>query len=590
MIGPSLPFCDHLHATKYRSEGEDYMGYALRASAALADNDMHRQMLLEMFAEMRGLPAGRVQSWAGATKKVTPYNCFVSPTIHDSFVDGPNPLRGDDPRSVSIMHAAMFSAQTMRMGGGVGYDFSTLRPSGDNIAGVQATTDGPIAFMPVFDAVCKATSSAGHRRGAQMGTLRCDHPDIEKFITMKTNNTFLTGFNVSVLVTDELMEAVARNSSFDLRFGGRKYKTVDARELWHLIMKSTHEWAEPGVLFIDTINRMNNLYYCETISATNPCGEQPLPPWGACLLGSLNLVKYVETDASGQRYFNWDLFKDDIAHFIRALDNVIDKATYPTPQQEAEAKNKRRMGAGVTGLANALEALGHEYGSIGFLTMESKITSVLRDESYRTSIQLAREKGSFPLFDKDMYLKSAFVMTLPEDIRDGIARYGIRNSHLTSIAPTGTISFCADNVSSSIEPVFSLEQERPVKMPGGEQIVNVQDYGYRFFGVKGKTTARVTVDEHVAVLLTAANRVDSAVSKTVNVDKHVPWKDFVGIYQRVYEGGGKGCTTFNKDGKKWALLKDKDEDQTAGPVVGEPEVKEIKTCEWDPETGRKSCE
>jgi ribonucleoside-diphosphate reductase alpha chain len=259
------------------------------------------------------------------------------------------------------------------------------------------------------------------------------------------------------------------------------------------------------------------------------------------------------------------------------------------PQQEAEAKSKRRMGVGVTGLANALEALGHPYGSIGFLTVESKILAILRDEAYRASIEIAKVKGSFPLFDKEKYLKSAFVMTLPEDIRDGIARYGIRNSHLTSIAPTGTISFCADNVSSSIEPVFSLEQERPVKMPGGEIVVNVQDYGYRVFGVKGKTTAQVTVDEHLAVLINAATKVDSAVSKTVNVDKHVPWEDFVNIYMKAYYGGAKGCTTFNKDGKKWALLKDKDEDETAAPSVSEP-VKEVESCEWDPATGRKSCE
>jgi len=588
MAGPVLPFCDYLHETKYRSKGEAYTGYSMRASRALADDAEHEAALLEIFNEMRGLPAGRVQAWAGADKAVTPYNCFVSPIIHDSFVDGP-----EDPTfmgSVSIMHAAMYSASTMRLGGGIGYDFSPLRPSGDEIKKVQSVTDGPIAFMPVFDAVCKATSSAGHRRGAQMGTLRCDHPDIRKFITMKTNNTFLTGFNVSVLVTDELMEAVARNGSFDLRFNGRIYETVDARELWHLIMKTTYDWAEPGVLFIDTINRMNNLYYCETITATNPCGEQPLPPWGACLLGSINLVKYLVKDQFGY-YFDWELFKRDIPYFVRALDNVIDQARYPLPQQEHEAKSKRRMGVGVTGLANTLEAMGHPYGSIGFLTLESKILSILRDECYRASIEIAKVKGSFPLFDKDKYLKSAFVMTLPEDIRDGIARYGIRNSHLTSIAPTGTISFTADNVSSSIEPVFSLEQERPVKMPGGVEIVNVKDYGYSFLGTRGRTTASVTVEEHVAVLINAATKVDSAVSKTVNVDKHVPMKEFMEIYEKAYHGGAKGCTTFNKDGLKMALLKDKDEDQTSAPSVSDPEpVKEVESCSWDPETGRRSCE
>ena len=595
MIGPSLPFCDFLHFTKYRdkSKKEQFVEFAVRFSTALADNPEHYNHLYDMTAHMRFMAAGRVQAWAGSSKIVTPYNCFVSATIHDSFVDGPRLDKGEDMKSVSIMHGAMYAAQTMRQGGGIGYDFSPLRPMGDGIAGVQSTTDGPIGFMPIYDAVCAATSSAGNRRGAQMGVLRCDHPDIERFVTMKTNNDFLRGFNVSVGVTDELMEAVARNGTFDLRFGGRVYKTVDARELWDLIMRTTWDWAEPGVLFIDTINRMNNLYYCETIAATNPCGEQPLPPYGACLLGSINLVKYVvRSELFGDYYFNWDLLKSDIPHLVRALDNVVDKATYPLPQQAEEAKNKRRMGIGITGLANALEALGHPYGSIGFTTLETKITNMVLHESYRASIELAKEKGSFPLFDAEKYLAGEFIKNMPDDIRAGIKKYGIRNSHLTSIAPTGTISFCADNVSSGIEPVFSLSQQRPVKLPDGEQVVTVEDYGYRVFGVKGKTTANVTIDEHLAVLLIAANRVDSAVSKTVNVDKHVKFEDFKGIYQRAYEGGVKGCTTFNKDGKRFALLTDLDAPQ---PMHGDPEpelgaVKETGSCEIDFATGRRSCE
>lgn len=594
MIGPSLPFCDFLHATKYRSEGETFRGFAYRFSTALADNPAHFARLLAITENMRFMAAGRVQAWAGSSKIVTPYNCFVSPTIHDSFVDGPT--MGDDMRSVSIMDAAKLAAQTMRQGGGIGYDFSTLRPAGDMIMGVRAKTDGPIAFMPIYNAVCQATSSAGERRGAQMGVLRCDHPDIMSFVTMKTNNDFLKGFNVSVGVTDELMEAVARKGTFDLRFGGRVYRTVDACELWDLIMKTTWDWAEPGVLFIDTINRMNNLWYCETIAATNPCGEQPLPPYGACLLGSLNLVKYLVKDLAGY-YFDYDQMIADIPDIVRAMDNVVDMAVYPLPEQAEEARNKRRMGLGVTGLANAVEALGFPYGSIGFVTVERKILSILRDEAYRASIELAKEKGAFPLFDADLYLKGAFVATLPDDIRDGIRKYGIRNSHLLSIAPTGTISFAADNVSGGIEPVFSIEQERPVKMPGGDQIVNVQDYGYKFLGVKGRTTAQVTVDEHLAVTLAAAVKVDSAVSKTVNVDKHVKFEDFMGIYQRAYEGGSKGITTFNKDGKRFALLTDKDGDDRApaapacpAEIADMPVLVEGSTCEFDPATGRRSCE
>ena len=520
-------------------------------------------------------------------------NCFVSPTIHDSFVDGPRDPRIDDMRSVSIMEAAKLAAQTMRQGGGIGYDFSTLRPAGDMIMGVRAKTDGPIAFMPVFDAVCQATSSAGDRRGAEMGVLRCDHPDILKFITMKMNNSFLKGFNVSVGVTDELMEAVARNGTFDLRFNGRVYQTVDARELWNLIMTTTWEWAEPGVLFLDTINRMNNLWYCERIAATNPCGEQPLPPYGACLLGSFAVPKYLTRDLAGYS-FNWDQFIADIPHVVRMMDNVIDKANYPLPQQKEEATSKRRMGLGVTGLANALEALGFPYGSIPFTTFETKLLNVLRDEAYRASIEIAKEKGAFKLFDADKYLASGHNKNLPDDIKEGIRRYGIRNSHLTSIAPTGTISFSADNMSGGIEPVFAIETERPVDMPGGKQVVTVKDYGFNFLGTSGRTTAQVTVAEHMSVFLVAAARVDSAVSKTVNVDKHVKFEDFKGIYQTAFEGGAKGLTTFNKDGKRFALLKDKDGDDRAPVAAPEAPVMsaimEGSTCTFDPVTGKRNCE
>lgn len=594
MTGPVLPFCDFLHATKYRSEGETFDGYARRASAALSDDYQHEQVLYDILSSMRFMPAGRVQAWAGSPKVVTPYNCFVSPTIHDSFVDGPRDPRVDNMNSVSIMAAATLAAQTMRQGGGIGYDFSTLRPAGDMIMGVRAKTDGPIAFMPIYNAVCKATSSAGERRGAQMGVLRCDHPDIKKFVTMKTNNDFLTGFNVSVGVTDELMEAVARGGTFDLRFGGRIYETVDARELWDLIMQTTWDWAEPGVLFLDTINRMNNLWYCETIAATNPCGEQPLPPYGACLLGSLNLVKYLQKDSAGY-YFDWPQLLFDIPHIVRMMDNVIDKANYPLPQQREEAVSKRRMGIGVTGLANALEAMGYPYGSMGFVTFETKLLNVIRDECYMASIELAKEKGAFKLFDADKYLQSGHAQMLNSEIRDAIRRFGIRNSHLTSIAPTGTISFAADNVSGSIEPVFSLTQERPVDMPGGKQIVTVEDHGYKFLGVKGRTTAEVTIEEHLAVLLVAAARVDSAVSKTVNVEgSKIDRKVFDSIYLRAYEGGAKGLTTFNKDGKRFALLKDLDA-ATKAPecpteVAEMPSLLEGSTCTFDPVTGRRSCE
>lgn len=583
MAGPSLPFCDHLHATKYRDKGETFSQFAVRFTTALTEGGLEYNYVIKMIADMRFMAAGRVQAWAGSKKIVTPFNCYASAVIHDSFVDGPRV--GEDQSQVSIMKAATQAAQTMRQGGGIGYDFSTLRPSGSIIKGVDATSDGPLAFMPVFNAVCEATSSAGNRRGAQMAVLRCDHPDIEKFITMKTNNNVLNGFNVSVGVTDELMEAVARKSTFDLRFNGRVVKTVDAEALWDLIMRTTWDWAEPGVLFIDTINRQNNLWYCETIATTNPCGEQPLPPFGACLLGSHNLTRYLVRDLLGHWEFDYELLEEDVGQAVRVLDRVIDLAKHPLIEQELEAKNKRRMGIGVTGMANTLEALGHPYGSAAFCYQEEKILTIIRNAAYRESIRLAKELGSFPLFNADLFCKSKFVKTLPDDIQAGIRKFGIRNSHLLSIAPTGTISFVADNVSSSIEPVFSLEAERPVKMPEGDVVVNVQDYGYATLGVKGKTTATVTVQEHVDVLLTAAKLVDSAVSKTVNVQGTTPWAEFTGIYTKAYEGGAKGCTTFNKDGRRHGLLVDGDGRQTPVSEAGNTGL----TCMIDKD-GRKSCE
>lgn len=489
-------------------------------------------------------------------------NCFVSGTIEDSFVDGEG----------SIMHRAAQAAQTMRMGGGIGYDFSTLRPKGELIKRVMARTDGPLAFLPIYDAVCKATSSAGNRRGAQMGVMRVDHPDIEEFVLAKQQIGVLEGFNLSVAVTDEFMNCLQQKKPFMLRWGGRNFGEIDPTALWETIMRGTWDWGEPGVLFIDTINNMNNLYFCETISATNPCAEQPLPPFGACLLGSFNLVKYIYRDSLGYQ-FDHEQFVADIGPVIRAMDNVVDRAIYPLPEQEQEAKNKRRMGLGVTGLANALETLGHEYGSENFLKAQEAVLKTLRDTAYMASAKLAKEKGAFPLFDKQ-YLEAPFIQALPDDVRDAIAKYGIRNSHLTSIAPTGTISMCADNVSSGIEPVFEYESQRLVNMPEGQITVDVSDYGYRELGVEGKLAADVTAEEHVAVLKVASQYVDSAVSKTCNVDGSMPWEDFKNIYVDAWQSGCKGCTTFNKDGKRMGILLGKTEESQ---------------CSIDPETGRKEC-
>jgi ribonucleoside-diphosphate reductase alpha chain len=587
-MGPEVQFCDDLHAMKYRQDGETFRDSVNRVARALADLDSakHYHGLRDALLTMRFLPAGRIQSAMGGSRDVTPYNCYVAGTIPDSYT------QRDNPENSSIMDRAWEAAQTMRMGGGIGYDFSTLRPRGDMIRKLQSRSSGPISFMHIFDAVCKATSSAGHRRGAQMGVLRVDHPDIMEFVGAKHDQHTLSGFNVSVAVTDEFMAAVARGSDFTLRWGGQNYQTVDARELWETIMRSTWDWAEPGVLFIDTINRMNNLWYCEKIAATNPCGEQPLPPHGACLLGSFNLVQYLcplSGHAKKQIWgFDWDQLVEDIPHVVRGMDNVVDRARYPLDQQGEEARSKRRMGLGITGLANAAETMGMPYGSPDFLEFEERVLATICRHSYRASALLAKEKGSFPLYDAERYLASQFIQTLDDETRELIEKHGIRNSHLTSIAPTGTISMTADNVSSSIEPVFSLETQRPVNTPDGPVIVTLRDYAYDRFGTRAKVSADVTAKEHVAVLTTAARLVDSAVSKTVNCDGTMPWADFVEIYKMAWEQGAKGTTTFNADGRRFALLTGKTErtpeQETVTPeVVGE-------SCTIDLATGRKSCE
>ncbi len=875
MTGPKTPFAEQLHAEKYRAKGENFKEAMNRVAGALTSNEVEFRGFRELLCDMRFMPAGRVQAAVGATRRTTAYNCFVSPAIDDTFVDGPK----------SIMGCAGQAATTMRMGGGIGYDFSTLRPRGDLIKKLQSKSSGPVSFMEIFDAVGRATSSAGHRRGAQMGVLRVDHPDIEEFVHAKQKPGFLTGFNMSVGITDKFMESLATGKPFELSFGGQSHGEIDAAQLWETIMRSTFDWAEPGVLFIDTINRMNNLNYCETIAATNPCvpagtptltrfgwekieklvgktcqiwngyewssvvprvtghneplykitfsdgrelsctkghkfvlsdgtrveardlkigaklvkaswpvveagntnldayeqgffsgdgwvgsrgrcyiglygekkelvnefngtvsreyaisggyegtdttetrvyvqvsakreknfvpncdwsvasrldwlagvmdsdgctvscdngiaiqisakdreflsstqllintlgaastlgmmkdcwrlsisasnterlvssglntrrlklegnapkrdasrfvqvvdvefdgvadivycfteeknhtgcfngvvtsncGEQPLPPYGACLLGSFNLAKYI----TASRSFDWEQFRKDIPVAVRAMDRVTDVSLYPLVEQKHEAKSKRRMGLGVTGLANCIEAIGPKYGTHDFVRLESRILETLRDESYRASMMLAQERGSFSLFDKTLYPDGDFIQTLPYDLQRDIAKYGIRNSHLTSIAPTGTISMCADNVSSGIEPVFALRSNRIVNLSDGAHTVESLDYGLATFGVEGKTCDIVTVQEHLDVLVAAAERVDSAVSKTCNVPSDISWSDFKGLYVQAYERGAKGCTTYRVGGKREGILTAANDNQDVAGAA----------CVYDPATGVRSCE
>lgn len=574
--GPISAESDMVHAEKYRGKNENFREAMNRIAAALQDNHEHYVAYRGGLMEQAFLPPGRVQAGAGSLKMVTLVNCFVMSTIHDSFVDGPTEeelaaLAPGQHAPRSIMHTALDAATTMRQGGGVGYDISTLRPMGDTIRGVQSTTDGPLAFAPIWDAVCKATSSAGNRRGAQMLVLRCDHPDIEAFIRAKqvadTRIPYeyrpLRGFNMSVAVTDELVDCVKTGKPFPLRFGGKVYREVDARSLWDMIMRGTYDWAEPGVLFIDRINQMNNLKYCETIAATNPCGEQPLPPYGACILGSFNLVKFLKRGAKGFFEFDYDKLERLIPHVVRATDNVNDRTRFPLEQQRQEAQNKRRIGLGVTGLANTIEAMGHGYGTPEFVHIQDEIMGFIKNNVYMASVSLAQEKGSFPMFDRDEYMKSEFVAGLDESVQEAIYRHGIRNSHLTSIAPTGTISFCADNVSSGIEPVIAYEQSRRVIMPEGPVQVEVDDYGVRHLGVKGRTVVsnEISAGEHLAVLATAQKHVDSACSKTVNVPIDFGWDNFKDLYLDAHALGIKGLTTYRPNGAYDDVIKAKNTEE-----------------------------
>jgi ribonucleoside-diphosphate reductase alpha chain len=570
--GPVIPIAVWADEQKYRQEGESYNQKCARVAGALTDDQDHYNNFVDIIKNQRFLAGGRVQTAAGSYRRVTAFNCFVMAKVPDS-------LGG-------IMQVATEAAKTMQMGGGVGYDFSSIRPKGSRIKSLGSQASGPVSFMGIMDAICKTIASAGHRRGAQMGCLRIDHPDIMEFITAKTNDHHLTQFNVSILVTDAFMEAVKTDSDFDLVFEGKVFDTVRARSLWDSTLRATWDWAEPGVIFIDRVNQMNNLWYMEDISATNPCGEQPLPPYGACLLGSFNLTKYVNADG-----FNYSLLEHDIPFVVRAMDNVIDETIYPLPEQESEAKNKRRMGLGVTGLGNVLGYLSIDYGTPEAQEFTRNLLRLIANRCYRSSVALAVEKGPFPAFDAEKYCQGQFIKKLDFDVQKDIRRYGIRNSHLTSIAPTGTISLTANNVSSGLEPVFSLKYDRTVQTQSGPIVEAVEDYAFREWGIKCRTSDQVTVKEHVAMLTAAQEWIDSACSKTCNVGENVGWEEFKDVYMQAYEGGAKGCTTFRAAGKRFGILNaSSSEDMVSEKVNSDETIVDGGACYIDPETGIRSCD
>ena len=523
---------------------------ATALAAPEADPDAWAPVFRSALEDFRFLPAGRILAGAGTGRSVTLFNCFVMGTIPDSMA--------------GIFDALKEAALTMQQGGGIGYDFSTLRPRGAPVQGVAADASGPLSFMDVWDAMCRTIMSAGSRRGAMMATLRCDHPDIEAFIEAKSDPARLRMFNVSVLVTDPFMAAVKADDAWDLVFEGTVWRTVRARDLWDRIMRATYEYAEPGVIFIDRINATNNLAYAETIAATNPCGEQPLPPYGACLLGSINLAALVRDPFGPEAGIDAGELAELVAVAVRMMDNTVDASRFPVAAQAQEAQAKRRIGLGVTGLADALMMTGLRYGSDEAAAQTQAWMRAVAEAAYRASAALAREKGPFPLFDADLWLANPALGWLPDDLRAEIAAGGIRNALLTSIAPTGTISLYAGNVSSGIEPVFAHAYTRKVLQPDGTHTEEeVVDYAVKLwrermgdapFPDHFVDAQSLAPEEHVAMQAAAQKYVDSSISKTINVPAEISFDAFKDVYMLAWDQGCKGCTTYRPNAVTGSVL------------------------------------
>ena len=557
----AAPIAEQIWDMKYRLKSAD--GTAIdgsvedtwrRIARALAqvENDpaIWEEKFYNALEGFKYLPAGRIIAGAGTGRSVTLFNCFVRGTIPDS--------RG------GIFDGLKEAALTMQQGGGIGYDFSTIRPRGAVVLGVAADASGPLSFMDVWDAMCRTIMSAGSRRGAMMATLRCDHPDIEAFIEAKKDPARLRMFNLSVLITDPFMQAVKADGPWDLVFGDRVYKTIQARDLWNKIMRNTFDFAEPGVIFIDRINAANNLNYVETIAATNPCGEQPLPPYGACLLGSINMATLVKDVFTPDAALDLAKMDDLVRTAVRMMDNVVDASRFPLPEQAAEARAKRRIGLGVTGLADALLMLGLRYGSPKAAQQTEDWMHAIARSAYLASVDLAREKGAFPLFDADKYLASGAMQGMDADVRDAIRTHGIRNALLTSIAPTGTISLYAGNVSSGIEPVFAYAYKRKVlQKDGSRSEEEVVDYAVnlwrQMFGdtplpdyfVNAQTLPPL---DHVRMQAAAQKWIDSSISKTINCPEDISFDDFQQVYMAAWDQGCKGCTTYRPNAVTGSVL------------------------------------
>jgi len=597
--GLTTPIARHIWETKYRYVDEagggdrtpaDTWRRVAHALAAVEPREQAKweERFFDSLARLRFLPGGRILAGAGTRRRVTLFNCFVMGRIEDSM-DG-------------IFEALKEGALTMQQGGGVGYDFSTLRPAGSRARSGGTIASGPVSFMRIWDSMCETLISTGNRRGAMMGVLRCDHPDIETFIEAKRDGRALRQFNLSVLVTDDFMQAVKADRDWPLVFpaaqlGGpegdgetlmrtwsgrreaepcRLLRTVPARELWQRLMRASYDVAEPGVLFIDRINRLNNLWYRERISATNPCGEIPLPPYGACDLGAINLPRFMRRPFTARASLDHAAIEAEVRLAVRLLDNVIDASHFPLAQQREQVRGSRRIGLGFTGLADALIMLGIRYDDPTARDTAADIMRRICHTAYETSCELAREKGVFPHFDKEPYLQGEFIRKLPAALRERIGKHGLRNSHLTAIAPTGTISLLANNVSSGLEPVFDFHVQRRIRQADGRyRRFTVEDHAHALWrdqgGKKGDTlppafvTARELPPEaHLQMQAALQPHVDNAIAKTINIPEDFPFSAYRSVFEQAYALGLKGCTAFRPNPVTGAILAS--DSRAAAPV------------------------
>ena len=542
---------------------------AVALSKAEANPKKWESIFYDSLTDFKFLPAGRIIAGSGTARNVTLFNCFVMGVIPDSMS--------------GIFDMLKEAALTMQQGGGIGYDFSTIRPKGSIVKGIAADASGPVSFMDVWDSMCRTIMSAGSRRGAMMATMRCDHPDIEEFIAAKSDSKKLRMFNLSVLVSDAFMEALKKGEDWRLTFNDKIYKVIKAADLWDKIMRATYNYAEPGVIFIDRINEANNLRYCETITATNPCGEQPLPPYGACLLGSINLARLVEYPFGKNAHLDVSQLENLVATAVRMMDNVIEVSQFPLEVQKLEALNKRRIGLGVTGLADALLMVGLRYGSDEAVEKTEEWMKLIARASYKASINLAKEKGAFSLFDPEKLIASGNMKQMDDDIKQAVRKFGIRNALLTSIAPTGTISLYAGNVSSGIEPVFAYSYTRKVLQNDGSHIEEeVVDYAVQMWRDKFGdaqlpdyfvSAQNLTPSDHVKMQAAAQKWVDSSISKTINCPEDISFDDFKEVYMQAYDTGCKGCTTYRPNEVTGSVLsvaseeKSKSEKEIDGEVI-----------------------